>query len=444
MADQTVAGNEVITGNQTISGTQTISSGQTVNGNSSIAGNLTISHDEVIYGNQTVHGNQVIDGTQTITGQVITSQNISSNQTVHGTQVITADQVIENNQTVIGTQTVVGEQIVTKKSSILGRLEALSTAFLGNIAYVKKAKFVNTYPELDTDFVDGVTLAADQLTENYKLVLPRVAPEVRSVLIARPTAVAREYVLDWVSSLGNSASAREVFFEDFWITGPWTMKFGTSANVRAVTESEPQSIQSSSKYLGLCEIQPKGSLLLGANESFLLSRLFPTIITFRVHPNTTIPGVVGNCFFGVLNYCGFTFEYTTGITEVYDFETGATLNIGVTTVVNPENNVTLTVNKPSLFMKASGSNTKYKIDNRFYNLNIAIVNDTITLKIDDKEISSMPFFVSSPSGQQNKTTIGAISSGVQEVANYGGPFYLDLIRISQISNLDDATFSSLI
>ena len=102
------------------------------------------------------------------------------------------------------------------------------------------------------------------------------------------------------------------------------------------------------------------------------------------------------------------------------------------------------VNKVQYINNINKFLSKYKIDNRFYNLNIAIVNDTITLKIDDKEISSMPFFVSSPSGQQNKTTIGAISSGVQEVANSGVPFYLDLIRISQTSNLDDATFSSLI
>jgi hypothetical protein len=65
------------------------------------------------------------------------------------------------------------------------------------------------------------------------------------------------------------------------------------------------------------------------------------------------------------------------------------------------------------------------------------------LKINEKEISSIPFFVPSPTGQQNKAVIGAVSSGSQNDPNSGVPFYIDLIRISQRLNLDDA-FSSLI
>lgn len=438
MADQ------IITGNQTISGNETIGGNQTVNGSTSILGSLTISSDEIVNGNQIVHGNQIIDGSQTISGQVITSQYVSNNQTVSGNQVITADQVIQNNQTIIGTQTVVGEQVVTKGSLILGRFEAQQLMLLGNKVFIKKAKFVNSYPETDVDSINGVTIVPNQTTENYKLILPRVAPDTRSLLVANPTTTAREYALEWTSSFGNIIATREIFFEDFWINAPWSQKFNANTYVRIVTESEPASIQPSDRYLGLCEIQQKGTLLLKSNEEFSLSRLEPTFITFRVHPNTSNPGVIGNCFFGVLNYCGFTFEYTTGITEVFDFETGATMNVGVTTCVDPENGSAITVNEPSLFMKATGSSAKYKIDNKFYNLNIAFANNKIVLKINEKEISSIPFFVPSPTGQQNKSTVGVVSAGVQDVTDSGVPFYLDLIRISQTSNLDDVEFSSLI
>ena len=431
MADQIITGNETISGNQTI------------NGSTSILGSITISSDEIVNGNQIVHGNQVIDGSQTISGQVITSQYVSNDQTINGNQVITADQVIQNNQIIIGTQTVVGEQVVTKGSLILGRFEAQQLMLLGNNAFIKKAKFVNSYPETDVDSINGVTIVPSQITENYKLILPRVAPDTRSLLVASPTTIAREYALEWTSSFGNTVSAREIFFEDFWINGPWQIKFNANTSVRIVTESEPPSIQPSDRYLGLCEIQQKGTLFLKSNEEFSLSRLEPTFITFRVHPNISNPGVVGNCFFGILDYFGFTFEYTTGITEVYDFETGTTMNVGVNTVIDIDSNTAITVSKPSLFMTATGSNSKYKIENKFYNLNIALANNTAVLKINEKEISSIPFFVPSPTGQQNKAVIGAVSSGSQNDPNSGVPFYIDLIRISQRLNLDDA-FSSLI
>ena len=423
MADEIITGNQSVTGNQLVTGNSSITGDLTIHGVSTILGENIVEGNELVKGNLTVEGNQTIIGTQTVIGQNITNQTINSSQTISGTQVITDDQVINNNQTILGDQTVIGNQVITKgiknlaDQEIFGKLDAKSTVMIGGTAYTKKLKFVKEFSSTLENSI-GVSVLPDQNPTNYTLTLPRIEPNQRSLLVANPTVDAHIFKLEWVRALSSGASMRDVFFEDFWSSGPWIQRFSTSTETRVVSELNPQAILSSAKYLGLCEIKANGNLQIGNQEPISLTRMAPTIISFRVHPNLEATPV-GDCFFGIFGIVGFTFEYTSGTTIVFDIET----------------NTNATVQSPTLVMIASGSTQKFKIDKRFYNLNLAIANDQIVLKIDAVEIATIPFSLASPVNNQITTKIGARSTGLS--------FYLDLIKISQLTNLDDTNFPSL-